>query len=212
VPCIAANIILTSTGIDGVFEPRNYSERMLSRYLKAKEKLERQIEKGITPDQTLEEVVKASRDAAAAAAHITTPQADTPPTETKASTPQPSSSVPQPQSLGMSGLNQAMERNKKEAQAAIIKRKQVLSENASTVMAFVKILIPVLVDVYNASATVKVRSRIITALQRSIAFCSDDQLIEVLQVSISRRACSITLANGMCTIRTYPSPVSSALS
>ena len=182
-PCIAANMILIFTGLDGVFEPRNYSERMLSRYLKAKERLERQIEKGITPDQTLEEVVKASRDAAAAAANVTTPQADTP-TETKAPTPQPSSSVPQPQSLGMSGLNQAMERNKKEAQAAIIKRKQVLGENASTVMAFVKILIPVLVDVYNASATIKVRSRIITALQRSIAFCNDDQLTEVLQVSI----------------------------
>jgi E3 ubiquitin-protein ligase TRIP12 len=157
---------------------------MLSRYLKAKEKLQRQIDKGITPDQTLEEVIQASRDAAhaAATASSSTPQTETPPNETETPTPQPGSSVPQPQSLGMTGLNQAMERNKKEALAAIVKRKEILRENASTVKAFIQILVPVLVDVYNASATVKVRSRILVALQRSIAFCNDEQLKEALKV------------------------------
>lgn len=168
---------------DGVFDPRNYSERMLGRYAKAKDKLQRQIDQGITPDQTLDEMVKASRDAAAAAAATATPPAETPQPGTGASTPQAGTSVPQAHSLGVSGLNQAMERNKVEAQAAVQRRQEVLQENAEVVNTFSKILIPVLVDVYNASAALKVRTRILATLQRSIAFCSDEQLTEALQVS-----------------------------
>ncbi|KAH8087913.1 hypothetical protein HD553DRAFT_269487 [Filobasidium floriforme] len=169
---------------DGVFDPRNYSERMLARYAKAKDKLQRQIDKVATA----------------------TPPVETPQNETGTSTPQAGSSVPQAHSLGISGLNQAMERNKVEAQAAVLKRQEVLQENAEVVNTFSKILIPVLVDVYNASAALKVRTRILATLQRSIAFCTDEQLTEALQnVSFA------SFLSSILTSRDNPALVTNAL-
>jgi E3 ubiquitin-protein ligase TRIP12 len=151
---------------------------MLARYTKAKDKMQRQIDKGITPDLTLEEMVQAARASAAASmpsSTAPTPQVGTPPIEFGATT-------SQPQSLGMSGLNQAMEKRGKEAEAAALKRQEVLQENAGVVNTFSKILIPVIVDVYNASAALKVRSRILNALLRSITFCETKELQETLKV------------------------------
>lgn len=182
---------------DGVFDARNYSERMLARYVKAKDKLQRQIEKGITPDQTLEEIIQTARQSAVAAAAATTSSGRETPinAETPAApaTPAPggvastppsrsgSGAVPQGASLSSTGLNHAMDANRQEAEAALAKRKQILQENPELVNSFIKILIPVLVDVYNASAAIKVRTRILNALLRSVSYSGEAQLKEALQ-------------------------------
>ncbi len=67
---------------------------------------------------------------------------------------------------------------------------QRLRANPGRVHQFVRLLLPVLVELYSASPATKLRSRVLNGLTKAIAFCDEAQLRLALKVeSASDKTC-----------------------
>ncbi|GHJ87332.1 hypothetical protein NliqN6_3734 [Naganishia liquefaciens] len=151
--------ILPPFPTDGVFDARNYSERMLSRYKEAKAKLERETVKGNPTGKNLDEIVEAMRTRTKA--NITS-TAVAEPSNSEQSSNDNLSSKAAPQKRGLA--QQHKERN------------DLIEANSDIVIDFIRVLLPVLVEVYIASAATKIRTKVLGAILRAIAFCNEEKL------------------------------------
>lgn len=71
----------------------------------------------------------------------------------------------------------------KDADLATEARLTLLKSRPELTDRFLKIIVPVLVDVYAASVALRVRTKVLTALLKTVSFLSSEDLTKVLQVS-----------------------------
>ena len=64
-----------------------------------------------------------------------------------------------------------------EARVALLKTRPELTDR------FLKMIVPVLVDVYAASVALRVRTKVLTGLLKTVSFLSAEDLTKVLKVS-----------------------------
>lgn len=81
------------------------------------------------------------------------------------------------------GFADAAAKAKKDSVIQAQQRLQMLKERPELTNAFIRAIVPVLVDVYAASASPRVRQKVLSGLTRAIAFAQPDLLRETLKVS-----------------------------
>ncbi|KAJ9093566.1 hypothetical protein QFC19_008293 [Naganishia cerealis] len=164
--------ILPPFSKEGVFDARNYSERMLARYKEGKARLAKEATDNDRSKKSLEDVVQAMRTRPT----ISTKASDTPPAE--------------PSNSELSGTdNFALKavaavnavQHKREADRQYEQRTELLKAKSDVVIGFIRVMLPVLVEVYGASAATKVRIKVLGAISRAIAFCDEDKLQHALK-------------------------------
>lgn len=169
--------ILPPFPTDGVFDARNYSERMLSRYKEAKAKLEKEAVKGNQAGNSLEEMVQAMRT------RTTVDAANNPAVE--------------PSNSEQSGNDNATSKtatllkvasHKRDLEQQLRQRKNLIEAKSDVVISFIRVMLPVLVEVYSASAATKIRTKVLGAILRAIAFCEEETLRHALKVSSRLRS------------------------
>lgn len=157
---------------DGVFDPRNYSERMLGRYKEAKAKLERETVGNNSSGNNLDEIVQAMR------------------TRTRANL--PTNPLAEPSNSEQSGNDNMAPKSaalakvaahKRDLEQQHKKRNDLIEARSDIVIGFIRVMLPVLVEVYSASAASKIRTKVLGAILRAIAFCDEAKLQVALKVS-----------------------------
>ncbi|KAI0364359.1 hypothetical protein BV20DRAFT_1107706 [Pilatotrama ljubarskyi] len=165
---------------DGVFDHKGYTEKALNKMIKAKAKAER----------------AAARQAAAAAAAAAASQGDPSGSDARPSAsvaPADEASAPanirvDPQSIHEGA--DALPRLEKESTA--VDRTELLRSHPEVVGRFLRLLVPILVDVYAASVITPVRVRTLTGLLKAVSFLDGDELKQVFTfVPIASFASSI---------------------
>ncbi|EIN09595.1 hypothetical protein PUNSTDRAFT_120033 [Punctularia strigosozonata HHB-11173 SS5] len=164
---------------DGVFDHKSYTEKSLSRMVKAKAKADR----------------AAARQAAANAAAsvsglaIDTPISGSAPVTPSADEPPATEVVPVPSS-------EPSQSNSDEiavaSPVAPLDRTELLKSKPNLVGHFMRLMVPILVDVYAASVITPVRVKTLTGLLKAVSFQDDDGLRRVLEcVPVASFASSI---------------------
>jgi E3 ubiquitin-protein ligase TRIP12 len=160
----------TNAFSDGVFDHKSYTERSLSRMNKAKHKAER-----------------AARHASAAASNPNiaidtpisgsgpvTPSADDPPATEVAPTPtEPSQAGDGDKASTTTGTDASPDRT------------ELLRSKPQLVGHFMRLMVPILVDVYAASVITPVRIKTLGGLLKAVSFQDDTNLRRVLEVNTS---------------------------
>ncbi|KAF9454223.1 hypothetical protein P691DRAFT_809767 [Macrolepiota fuliginosa MF-IS2] len=163
---------------DGVFDHRAYTEKSLTRLVKAKAKADR----------------AAARQAAQTSASV-------PPAPTEAATPVAEGEAPTPspsvEPAGQEGEEGASTSNATPANATPANvtppdRTELLRSKPVVVGRFVQLLMPILIDVYAASVATPVRIKTLTGLLKAVSFLDADAIKKVfLFVPIASFASSI---------------------
>lgn len=146
---------------DGVFDSRGYTEKALAKIIK----------RGGRPERPRQ---RSSRTGEASAPSSGTGT----PTE---------SAEPQDAPMGSLGVYQVGK--KKEAEVQYQQRLALLKSHPKLVQEFMGALVPVLVDVYAASVSLRVRTKALTGLVKATAFASPEDLKATLTVSRDCRLC-----------------------
>jgi E3 ubiquitin-protein ligase TRIP12 len=166
VPCYSADPVR----VDGIFDPRQYSDKIHNRYLKAKAKVEKHGKVGAEALSEMEELVNASKT-----------QANTPDKNAE------SNSTSTEHLLGAAAAA-SMSKARKELERAQEERIEQLRANPSRINLFIRLLMPVLVELYSASTVTRVRSKVLNGLVKALAFSESDQLRLALKV-INKATC-----------------------
>lgn len=157
--------LLPPTPRDGVFDSKAYTEKSLNR-----------IKKGRKSERPEKPSRRSSRTA-----------------EKEAASTDPSTPVAGPSALpsdrtpsGMSqSTKEAMLKQKKDAEAQAEQRLALLQGHPKLIGKFIRSIVPVLVDVYAASVTARVRTKVLAGLVKAIAFGGPEELRLTLQVSLT---------------------------
>lgn len=167
-----------------MFDHKSYTEKSLSRMIKAKGKADR----------------AAARQAAANAAasvsgiSIDTPISGSAPVTPSADEPPATEVVPIPSSeLSQSNSDEVAVANP----AAPLDRTDLLKSKPSLVGHFMRLMVPILVDVYAASVITPVRVKTLTGLLKAVSFQDDDGLRRVLEVRKFILICSVNAEFGI---------------
>ena len=149
---------------DGVFDHKGYTEKSLSRLVKAKAKADR----------------AAARQATVAAAGLV------PPASTSAGvSPGPAEESPAPESAPESqqaaDMEEAVVIPPKEP---VLDRTELLRSKPEVVGRYMQLMVPILVDVYAASVVTPIRLKTLTGLLKAISFLDADELRRVFTVSL----------------------------
>lgn len=170
--------ICTDFCIDGVFDHKAYSEKSLSRMIRAKAKADRAA-------------------ARLAAAGLSIP---IPPTTASIAAPIVAEDSPAPESVPDSQLQQESE----DAPPAVPPkeptpdRTELLRSHLDVVDRYMHLMVPILVDVYAASVITPVRVKTLTGLLKAVSFLDPDELRRVFTVS------SICSSDFICSDRFPP--------
>lgn len=160
--------LLPPTPRDGVFDGKAYSEKSLGKIKKGR-KSERS---GPTR--------RSSRSSRVAEASNSTPG-------TGESTPVVgASALPGTNTSAEAARDSAM-RNKREAEVQLEQRMDLFKAQPELLAKFIKAIVPVLVDVYAASVTQRVRTKVLSGLLKAIAFAEPELLRATLRVSLFDR-------------------------
>ena len=175
--------LLPPTPRDGVFDIRGYTERSLSK-----------IRKGRKSDRT-----GARRSSRMAEASTSTPGTgeSTPVSGTMAL---PGASTPTP---AADAAREAALRAKKVQDAQSEQRIELFKSQPDLLAKFIKAIVPVLVDVYAASVTQRVRAKVLTGLLKAMSFADPEPLRATLRVSRGRDDAdsqSVPMASFLCAI------------
>jgi E3 ubiquitin-protein ligase TRIP12 len=157
---------------EGVFDSRNYSERMLARYKEAKAKIDKERVDGVQTEKSLEDLVQAMRTRTSANA------AGTPSVEPSNSEQSSNDNF----TIKAAALVRAAS-NKRDIEQQYKRRRELVEERSDVVIGFIRVMLPVLVEVYSASAATKIRTKVLGAILRAIAFCDEEKLEHALKVS-----------------------------
>lgn len=162
--------------IDGVFDHKSYTEKSLARMIKAKAKAERAA-------------ARQAMQASLVAAHLVSPQPSTP-------TPNEEGPV----EVNMTDTPQEPD---EPAPNATPDRTELLRSKPAVVGRFMKLTVPILIDVYAASVITPVRVKTLTGLLKAVSFLDADGLKGVL--SVCSYKCSsffiLTVSPIVCTCR-----------
>ncbi|KAI0773262.1 hypothetical protein BD413DRAFT_656909 [Trametes elegans] len=169
---------------DGVFDHKGYTEKALNKMIKAKAKADR----------------AAARQAAAAAANA---QAAPSGSSTRAST---SAAASAPANEGRTSESMQVDPQsvpegedplpRLEKEATTLDRTDLLRSKPEVVGRFLRLMVPILVDVYAASVITPVRVRTLTGLLKAVSFLDGDELKQVFKfVPIASFASSILSSN-----------------
>lgn len=107
----------------------------------------------------------------------------------------------------LSSLNSFTRSKNKEIEQAIEQRLDVLKAHPDLVRRFVELTIPVLVDVYAATVAVKVRTKVLNALLKTVSYLSSGDLKEIIKVRppfLSSSIWCLILTIDRCTAQTVP--------
>ena len=178
---------------DGVFDSKAYSEKALTRLVRAKAKASRASSRqasstnlaasapaGTTSTEDILSTGKASVDGASSPVAEGTSASATDAVISNAEASASSASLAPDDPVAA-----AMKAKSKEADAALEARVALLKSRPELTDRFLKIIVPVLVDVYAASVALRVRTKVLTGLLKTVSFLSSDDLTSVLQVSRS---------------------------
>lgn len=160
--------LLPPTPKDGVFDGRAYSEKGLNR-----------IKKGRKTDRPEQAPRRSSRTAEKEASAASTGPA----TPTAGSSTLPSERTPGVTANMSQATKDALMKQKKDAETQAEQRLTMLQGHPQLVGRFIRSIVPVLVDVYAASVTVRVRTKVLNGLVKAVAFGQSEQLRITLQVS-----------------------------
>ena len=75
---------------------------------------------------------------------------------------------------------------KREAEQQYKRRRELVEARSDVVIGFIRVMLPVLVEVYGASAATKIRTKVLGAILRAIAFCDEEKLEHALKVRSAR--------------------------
>ena len=176
--------LLPPTLKEGVFSSRAYSEKALYQLKKAARA--EKTGKADSGDRDKADAPRRSTRALAAASADNSSTETATPAEPAAgpSTGTASTSASAPSALP-AALQHAL-KQKKEQEALNVKRLELLKEHSKLVGKFIRAVMPVLVDVYAASVAVRVRTKVLAALVKAVAFAEPDELRRALLVSIRK--------------------------
>ncbi|WWC70865.1 uncharacterized protein I206_104817 [Kwoniella pini CBS 10737] len=161
---------------DGVFDPKLYTEKSLSR-----------VKKGRKADRP-----SAPRRSSRVADATTSGASTAPPTPSGTDVPLPGeASTPTPASTS-AAREAALLKAMKDANAQMDQRLELLKSNPEIIGKFIKAVVPVLVDVYAASVVFRIRTKVLTGLVKAVAFANPDQLKNTLR--------SVPMASFLCAI------------
>lgn len=159
---------------DGVFDPRSYTEKALARLVKAKAKAQRAAARA-----------QAAADPSSSTALDTPSGLESPATGTAEDRPAVSTANSTDDVSGAAAVDDVLSAStrsrNKEADQVLERRLSLLKEHPELVRRFVGLIIPVLVDVYAATVALKVRTKVLTALLKTVGYLAPDELREVLQ-------------------------------
>ena len=175
--------LLPPTPRDGVFDSKGYSERSLAKIKKGRKPSER------SATRRSSRLGETSGPATGATPESTAP---TTPTGIPASPLPGSAATDATPTVPSSGVNEAVLKAKKEAEAQLEQRLELLRSQPELIGNFIKIVIPVLVDVYAASVASRVRTKVLTALTKAIAFAKQEDLYDTLKL--------VPMASFLCAI------------
>ena len=160
---------------DGVFDPRSYTEKALARLVKAKARAQRAAARAqAAADPSAPETLSGLESPATGAVE------DRPSVSAANST----DDVGAASSTNVvdEALSASTRSRNKDADEALERRLNLLKEHPALVRRFVGLIIPVLVDVYAATVALKVRTKVLTALLKTVGYLVPEELREVLQV------------------------------
>ena len=176
---------------DGVFDSRNYSEKNWAR-----------IKRGRRSDRAERPTRRSSRVADASTPGSTgesTPTTGTAPLPNAGTGTESSASDPH------ASLREASQKAKRDAELQIEQRTELFKARPELLAKFIKAIVPVLVDVYAASVTQRVRTKVLTGLTKAVAFADTEPLRATLKVRTAgqRPPIKLTLvrANGKLSVR-----------
>ena len=169
--------LLPPTPNTGVFDSRGYTEKALTK-----------IKKGRKPPHSAEKPARRSTRL------VDGPSA---PGSTGPSTPIASGvavpgATPTDATPTANTVQEAIQKAKREAEAQLNQRIDQLKSQPILVGRFVRLLVPVLVDVYAASVASRVRSKVLAGLIKAISFAQQEDLLETLKL--------VPMASFLCAI------------
>lgn len=104
----------------------------------------------------------------------------------------------------LSSLNSYTKSKNKEIEQAIEQRLDVLKAHPDLVRRFVGLTIPVLVDVYAATVAVKVRTKVLNALLKTVSYLPSEDLKEIIKVRPLFLSRWLILTIDRCIAQTVP--------
>jgi E3 ubiquitin-protein ligase TRIP12 len=174
--------LLPPTPRDGVFDPKAYTEKSLAKYKKG-----RTSEKAEKPSTR-----RSSRHIPAVGDGVTGTGGDpSTPAAGPVTLPAGDSDVTPSAGAGPSAaVREAMLKAKKDADAQMEQRMELLKAQPELVGKYIKAIVPVLVDVYAASVALRVRTKVLNGLVKAVAFAEEADLRATLKV------CDMTFEDG----------------
>ncbi|TDL21828.1 hypothetical protein BD410DRAFT_771174 [Rickenella mellea] len=171
---------------DGTFDHKSYSEKALHRMIKAKAKADRAAARALASASSHPPtpLVPGTPSAAPSRSHTPAGDEDVLPGTSSLAIPDVAAAV---DAAGGSGREAAGA-----GAGAAVDRAELLRANADVVNHFIRLIVPILVDVYAASVSVPLRIKSLTALLKAICFLDSEQLVATLKfVPIASFASSI---------------------
>lgn len=156
--------LLPPASKEGVFDSRAYTERSLSK-----------IKKGRKSDRSERPTRRSNRVAETSGP----PSGSGTPDGNAADLPAES-----PVADPSAAAQQALLKAKRETEIQMERRIELFKEHPELLAKFIKSIVPVLVDVYAASISTRVRSKVLTGLTKAVAFAEVDALRVTLKVCV----------------------------
>lgn len=160
---------------DGVFDHKGYTEKALNKMLKAKAKADRaaarQAAAALAASTHAGPSTSTARTSASAAPSVSAPAED-------GAAPEPMHIDPQSVQEGEDALPRL------EKESTVVDRTDLLRSKPDVVGRFLRLMVPILVDVYAASVITPVRIRTLTGLLKAVSFLDGDELKQVFTVRI----------------------------
>ncbi|KAG8894296.1 Ubiquitin fusion degradation protein 4, partial [Tulasnella sp. 403] len=170
---------------DGVFDHRAYTEKALAKMIKAKGKADRAAARaaaaassgshGVPPSSNVPTPVSVSDEAMPEPVPVNPIIVDDPSDSQNAPLPFPPGDPNLNDPILVPGSSGEKEKDKTAT------RTEILREKPELVHRFLRIMVPVLVDVYAASVALQVRSRSLTGLLKAISWMDADELSAALK-------------------------------
>lgn len=150
---------------DGVFDHKGYTEKALTKLVKAKAKADRVTSRREARDATI---------AATSISQPTSPNGTADSTETSVATEPTSEALPR---------EEQAEASHSPAKDQVLDRNELLRSKPEVVGRFMRLMVPVLIDVYAASVITSVRLKTLTGFLKAVGFLETEELKRVFSVS-----------------------------
>ncbi|KAH9851913.1 hypothetical protein C2E23DRAFT_904051 [Lenzites betulinus] len=168
---------------DGVFDHKCYTEKALNKMMKAKAKADRAAARQAAAAATAAQTAPSGSTSTSHAAPATAPSAALPVDDSRA---------PEPEAMHVDPQEGEDALPRLEKESTTVDRTELLRSKPEVVGRFLRLMVPILVDVYAASVITPVRVRTLTGLLKAVSFLDGDKLKRVFMfVPVASFASSI---------------------